>query len=121
MSATRSITSSAAREHLGEILGSLATDGSVQITRNGRPVGVLSMPAVSAKPTSKSRLAELASKYSSGSVAWHKISDETGASYGELLLELARQELPLPRINAQKRPEQMAIFDNALRRAARQK
>ena len=110
MSTPRSITSSEAKASLGELLGSLATEGPVEITRNGRKVAVLSAPAEQTNAHDATRLAELAALYGAGRVTWREIAAETGAAFGDLLVELARQNLQLPRVTPAKRPEQVAIF-----------
>jgi prevent-host-death family protein len=119
MNTTRSVTSSDAKATLGELLASLETDGPVEITRNGRKVAVLSAPEGRDRPVEANRVAVLASLYAAGKVAWREISAETGVAYGELLAELARQNLLLPRVTPAKRPEQVALLDAIFRRAAR--
>ena len=118
MNIVRTITSSDAKANLGEVLGSLAAQGPIEITRNGRLVGVLAPPAVLPKATDPGRLAAMAALYSAGAVTWRAIADETGAAFGELLLELARQGLPLPTVVAPKRPEQAALLDEVMAKAA---
>ena len=118
MSIVRTITSSDAKAKLGEVLGSLAAQGPIEITRNGRLVGVLAPPAMRPKATDPGRLAAMAALYSAGAVTWRAIADETGAAFGELLLELARQGLPLPTVVAPKRPEQAALLDEVMAKAA---
>ena len=118
MSIVRTITSSDAKANLGEVLGSLAAQGPIEITRNGRLVGVLAPPAMRPKATDPGRLAAMAALYSAGAVTWRAIADETGAAFGELLLELARQGLPLPTVVAPKRPEQAALLDEVMAKAA---
>jgi prevent-host-death family protein len=121
MKTLRSIPASAAKANLGEVLSSLATDGGVEITRNGRPIGILTAPEQNIQATSVARLAVLAPLYSSGAISWHQVSDETGAAFGDLLIELGRQNLQLPRVAAKKRPEQQALLDEVFRRASRSK
>ena len=119
MNTVRTITSSDAKANLGEVLGSLAAQGPIEITRNGRLVGVLAAPAmVRPKGADSDRLGALAALYSAGAVTWRAIADENGAAFGELLLELARQGLPLPTVVAPKRPEQAALLDEAMAKAA---
>ena len=118
MTTVRTITASEAKANLGEVLGSLAAQGPIEITRNGRLVGVLAPPAVPPKGTDPGRLAALAALYSAGAVTWRTIADETSAAFGELLLELARQGLPLPMVVAPKRSEQAALLDEAMAKAA---
>ena len=48
MDAHRTITASNAKANLGAVLGSLALNGPVKITRNGRLVGVLTAPTMPA-------------------------------------------------------------------------
>jgi prevent-host-death family protein len=112
----RSITSSEAKAAFGEVLGSLAAEGPVEITRNGRPVAFLVAPAADLRPANRHRLVELAKLYSDGAVSWRKVEEDTGASFGELLLELGRQALSLPTATAAKRPAQVALFHEALSR-----
>ena len=117
MSPVRSITATDAKARLGELLASLEGQGAVEITRNGRPVGMLVAPHVDNQLERASRLAALATLYAAGAISWRKIADETQASFGELLIELGVQGLKLPRVVAKKRPEQVAIFDQALAHA----
>lgn len=60
----------------------------------------------------------LAVLYSAGKVNWRDIAEETGASFGELLLALALQNLDLPRVVPDKSLEQRNLFNAVLRRAA---
>lgn len=113
----RSITASDAKARLGELLASLEGLGAVEITRNGRPVGVLVSAESENQIERASRLAAMATLYSAGAISWRKIADETHASFGELLVELGRQGLALPRVTAKKRPEQVALFEQALAHA----
>jgi len=119
MSQQRTLTSSEAKGSLGHVLGTLVSDGPVEITRNGRLVAVISAPPQQTRAPDAGRLATLAAQYSAGKVAWRQIADETGASFGELLLELAQRDLPLPQVTAEKRPQQLAYFKAVLRQASR--
>ena len=119
MNQPRTLTSSEAKGNLGQVPGSLASEGPVEITRNGRLVAVISAPPQQTRAPDAGRLATLAALYSAGKVAWRQIADETGASFGEVLLELAKRNLPLPRVSAEKRPQQLAHFKAVLRRASR--
>jgi prevent-host-death family protein len=119
MTTVRRLTSSEAKASLGEVLSTLSTEGPVEITRNGRLVAVLSPPE---RPTNSNtrpdRLPELAALYAAGKVTWREIAAETGAAFGDLLLELAAQGLKLPRVNPEKTPEQIRLFKAILRKAA---
>lgn len=119
MQTTRSITSSEAKAGLGDLLGSLVAQGPVAITRNGRKIAVLSAPAAPETAVDSNRLAELAAMYAAGKLAWREIAAETGVSFGDLLAELGRQGLQLPRVTPTKRPEQVALFNAILQQAAR--
>jgi antitoxin (DNA-binding transcriptional repressor) of toxin-antitoxin stability system len=119
MNQARSITSSEAKASLGELLSSLATDGPVEITRNGRRVAVLSAPTAGVSPVEASRLAELARLYAAGKVTWREVSSEADIAFGDLLAELARQDLRLPRVMPSKRPEQLAMLHGIFERAVR--
>jgi hypothetical protein len=66
----------------------------------------------------KSRLAALAAEYSKGLVSWPQIAEETGASYGELLIALGIQGLQIPKFTPKNRPGQVAVFTRILDAAA---
>jgi prevent-host-death family protein len=117
MNPVRSVTSSEAKASLSELLGSLTTEGPIEITRNGRKVAVLSAPPEQTNAFEATRLAELAALYAAGKLAWREIAAETGAAFGDLLVELARQNLQLPRVMPAKRPKQVAMLDAVLRQA----
>ncbi len=117
MSEHRSITASDAKARLGEALASLSAEGPIEITRHGRVIGVLTAPENAAPTPSSAKLAQLAALYASGVVSWRQVAQDTGASFGELLLELARQQLRLPEVKAKKRPEQLEAFNQAMRQA----
>ena len=119
MHPARSITSSEAKASLGELLSSLATEGPVEITRNGRKVAVLSAPTAGLSPVEANRWAELARLYAAGKVTWREIASETDVAFGDLLVELARQDLRLPRVMPSKRPEQLAMLNAILQSAVR--
>ena len=119
MNHTRTLTSSEAKGSLGEVLSSLVTEGPVEITRNGRLVAVISPPPEHKPAYAPDRLSALAALYAAGKVTWRQIADETDASFGDVLLELAKQNLQLPLVSAEKRPEQVRLFNAVLRRAAR--
>lgn len=123
MGPIRTITSTDAKASLGELLGTLAIKGPVSITRNGRVVAVLSEPVrldppgplEPLKPLGEThRLAELAVAYAGGKVSWREIASVTGAAFGDLLAELSRQRLQLPRVNPAKTPERTALLMAAL-------
>jgi hypothetical protein len=113
------IPSSEAKASFGELLGSLSVDRPVGITRNGRIVAILSAPEAQAKQVNQAQLGELAPLYANGSISWRDVEEQTGASFGELLVELAKQHLHLPRFTAEKRPSQISAFEGALRNAKR--
>jgi prevent-host-death family protein len=119
MTQSRTLTSSEAKGSLGQVLGTLVSEGPVEITRNGRLVAVISAPPQQTRGPDAGRLATLAALYSAGKVAWRQIADETGASFGDVLLELAKRDLPLPRVTAEKRPAQLAHLKAVLRQASR--
>lgn len=120
MHVPRAVTSTEAKASLGELLSSLVEQGPVEITRNGRKVAVLSPPAVEPPSvTDPTQLAHLASLYAAGKIAWREIAAQTPISFGELLAELGRQGLEIPRVQPQRRPEQSALFETLLRRASR--
>lgn len=109
---TRFISSSDAKANLGDVLSSLGTHGPIEITRNGKPVGLLTLPP--AHTVDRGRIAALAIAYSKGLVSWPQIAEETGASYGDLLVALGLGNLSIPKVTPKNRPEQLAFFHRIL-------
>ena len=114
--AIRTISSSEAKANLGDVLSSLNTHGPIEITRNGKSVGLLTLPPRQA--VDRSRMAALAMAYSKGLISWPQISEETGVSYGDLLIVLGLKNLKIPKVASKNRPEQIAIFNRILDLAA---
>ena len=112
----RKISSSDAKASLGDVLSSLNTHGPIEITRNGKPVGLLTLPPV--QTVDKSRIAALAIAYSKGLISWPQIAEETAASYGDLLVALGLKNLQIPKVKPKNRPEQIAFFHHILDLAA---
>jgi len=110
----RTISASNAKTHLGEVLESLPREGPITITRNGHKVATLSPFKDSTTPAKHLDL--LARLFAQGSITSRQACDEAGVAFGDLLVEMARQGLQLPRVSAQKRPEQAALLDAALSR-----
>jgi prevent-host-death family protein len=108
----RTISSSDAKANLGDVLSSLHTQGPIEITRNGKAVGLLTLPPV--QTVDRSRIAALAVAYSKGLISWPQIAEETGASYGDLLVELGLKNLQIPKVTPKNRPEQIALFHRIL-------
>ena len=112
----RTISSSDAKANFGDVLSSLNTHGPIEITRNGKSVGLLILPPVQA--VDRSRIAALAIAYSKGLISWPQIAEETGASYGDLLVALGLKNLQIPKVTPKNRPEQIAFFHHILDLAA---
>ena len=105
------------REELEAYLTSSAS--AIEITRDGKAVARL-IPYQDAKGLSKS-LKELAVRYSAGEISWAQIADITGASYGELLVELGLQNLKIPKCLSKKNRNQINLFHRILDSAAQAK
>jgi len=112
----RTISSSDAKANLGDVLSSLNTQGPVEITRNGKSVGLLTLPVTHA--IDQGRISALAIAYAKGLISWPQIAEETGASYGDLLLALGRNNLQIPKVTSKNRPEQLAVLNQILDAAA---
>ena len=108
----RTISSSDAKTNLGDVLSSLNTHGPIEITRNGKAVGLLTLPA--AQTVDRSRISALAIAYSKGLISWPQIAEETGASYGDLLIELGLKNLQIPKVSPKNSPQQIALFHHIL-------
>ena len=61
------------------------------------------------------QLDQLLALYSEGALSWRALSDSTDLAYGEVLVELGKRNLALPRVSPERRPEQDALFERALR------
>jgi uncharacterized protein len=61
---------------------------------------------------------DLVKAYSEGLVTWHEIDQQTGASYGELLIALGLRNLSIPKVTATRSPAQDAFFNRVLDDAA---
>jgi hypothetical protein len=112
----RTISSSDAKANLGDVLSSLNTQGPIEITRNGKSVGLLTLPPMQA--VDRNRLTALAIAYSKGLISWPQIAEETGASYGDLLIALGVNNLQIPKVVPKNRAEQIAFFNRILDAAA---
>lgn len=110
----RSITSSDAKASFGELLASLPARGAIEITRNGRAVGLLTLPQEDYRERDGARLSALASGYAKGEVTWRQIASELNIGFGDLLIELGRQNLSLPRVIAKKSDAQAAWLEKLL-------
>ena len=104
----RTISSSDAKANLSDVLSSLNTQGPVEITRNGKAVALLTLPPV--QSVDRGRIAALAIAYSKGLISWPQIAEETGASYGDVLIALGLNNLRVPKVTPKNRPEQIALF-----------
>lgn len=116
-STVRTISSSEAKATLGDVLSSLSAQGPIEITRNGKAVGLLTLPPM-VQSVDPGQLTALAIAYAKGLITWPQISEETGASYGELLIALGRNNLSIPRVTPKNRPEQLDFFHRLLDKAA---
>jgi antitoxin (DNA-binding transcriptional repressor) of toxin-antitoxin stability system len=117
--AIRTITTTDAKANLEDVLASLSSSGPIEITTNGKPVGLLTLP--STPPLDQGRLSVLATAYSNGLLSWPQIAEETGASFGDLLLALGAKNLSLPKVVAKNRPEQTALLNKILDLALKSK
>jgi hypothetical protein len=70
------------------------------------------------RSTPPADLAQHARRYAAGEISWRDIRDATGATFGDLLVELATQRLQLPQVSVQRTPEQQRAFEEILTRAA---
>lgn len=105
-----------AKANLGDVLSSPNTHGPVEITIDGKSAGFVTLPP--GRTADRSRISELATAYSQGLISWPQITEETGASYGELLVEMGLKNLQIPKATSQNRPAQIALFHRILDLAA---
>ena len=64
---------------------------------------------------------DLAVAYSKWLISWPEIAEETGASYGDLLVALGLNNLKIPKVRPKNRPEQISFFNQILDGAAAKK
>ena len=75
-------------------------------------MGLLTLPPV--QTIDGSRISALATAYSKGLISWPQIAEETGASYGDLLVALGLNNLQIPKVAPKNRPEQIALSPAAV-------
>ena len=75
-------------------------------------MGLLTLPPM--QVVDRSRIAALATAYAKGLISWPQIAEETGATYGDLLVELGLKNLQIPKVTPKKTPEQIALFHHIL-------
>lgn len=64
---------------------------------------------------SPSKLDMLLARYASGTMTWRELAGATGLAFGEILVELGKRNLALPRVSAQRTPAQDSLLERALR------
>lgn len=57
---------------------------------------------------------QLLELYSGGVLGWRQFRCSTGLAFGEVLVELGKRGLALPRVTPERRPEQDALLERAL-------
>ena len=91
-----SIPSTEAKNRFGELLGSVA-DGPVSITRNGKPVAyVIAAEEPASRRLDQPAISHLIADYAGGRLTRARLQEETGLSFGEVLLHMAKAGLKLP-------------------------
>jgi prevent-host-death family protein len=108
-----SIPSTEAKNRFGELLAAVG-DGPVSITRNGRPVAyIIAADEAGSRGLDKPAVKRLIADYANGRVTRARLQEETGLSFGEVLLHLAAAGLPLPVVRTIDRftPKQRKLYD----------
>ena len=91
-----SIPSTEAKNRFGELLVSVA-DGPVSITRNGKPVAyVIAADEPASRRLDQPATNRLIADYAGGRLTRARLQEETGLSFGEVLLHMAKAGLKLP-------------------------
>ena len=62
-----------------------------------------------------SQLDLLLAQYAGGTLTSRELSHATGLAFGEILVELGKRNLPLPRVCAERTPAQDSLLERALR------
>lgn len=62
----------------------------------------------------KAKLDELVRLYAMGNLSWVDLASSTGLAYGDVLIELGKRGLAVPRGVPNRRPAQDALFERAL-------
>lgn len=97
------IASTDAKNRFGELLAA-AADGPVSITRNGKPVAfVVAVDDAGSRRLDQPAIHRLIADYAHGRITRARLTDETGLSFGEVLLHLAQAGMPLPQVRTSER------------------
>ncbi|MDN8617997.1 hypothetical protein [Variovorax ginsengisoli] len=57
----------------------------------------------------------LVARYAGGTMTSRELSSATGLTFGEILVELGKRNLALPRVSAERTPAQDSLLERALR------
>jgi hypothetical protein len=79
------------------------------------PAELTHVPEDSVRSQNRPPIDQVLASYAAGALSWREISDSTGLAYGEVLVELGKRNLALPRVFPESRPVQDALFERALR------
>jgi len=78
---------------LAQLVAAAHEHGRVMISNDGRDVATIVSVL---NPARGQTLAKFALEYAFGEVNWPELRDEHGITYGDLLVEMSQQGLPLP-------------------------
>lgn len=112
----KTISATDAKNKFGELM-SIISAGPVAITKNNKVVAFLTPSLQQQAQPAEAYLDKLLAEYSGGVISRKKLEEVTGLWFGEVLAEMAKRGLALPKVNtAQKFNEkQTALFNRVFR------
>lgn len=96
----KTISATDAKNKFGDLMTSISA-GPIAITKNGKVAAYLS-PANNAedRTLTAQKLNEVLEAYSAGTMTRRNVEEATGLWFSDLLSELGRRNLPLPRVDS---------------------
>ena len=110
----KTISATDAKNKFGDLMNMISA-GPIAITKNNKVVAFLMpSPQGQAQPA-ETYLDKILAEYSTGVVSRKKLEEATGLWFGEILAEMAKRGLALPKVNtAQKFNEKQAALFNQI-------
>ena len=108
----KTISATDAKNKFGDLMNMISA-GPVAITKNNKVVAVLTPSSQGLAQPSAAYLDTMLAEYSTGAVSRKELEEATGLWFGEILVELSKRGLTLPRVDAAQKfnEKQRALFD----------
>ena len=108
----KTISATDAKNRFGDLMNMISS-GSVAITKNNKVVAILTPAAQERAQPADTYLNKILAEYSAGVVSRKRVEEATGLWFGEILAEMAKRKLALPKVNSALKfnAEQSVLFD----------